>query len=340
MKAFVKTGRRAGEAGLQEGPELAPGPGEVLLRVAACGICGSDLHAVGADAGFEWVEPPVTLGHEFSGTVERVGDGVTRAGKGDRVVAIAIQGCGRCEVCRAGSTQLCPNREAVGLSRDGGMAEYALVSARHLVPVPDELDLTLAALAEPLAVAARAIHVRAGVERGQSVVVSGPGPIGAFCAMLARAAGADVLVTGLEGDAGWRLPAVERVGLRAANLSDAPLHEHLTNAFGERSPDLWIESSGSVRALSSALDGVRPGGTVVVVGIYGDEMTFSPTSAVRRELDVAFSYSCNHTDYETALAFLDTLDLRPLIREYALEDAAEAFAAVREGRVVKAVLVP
>jgi L-iditol 2-dehydrogenase len=340
MKAFVKTGRQAGEAGLKDGPAPAPGPGEILLRVAGCGVCGSDLHAVGADAGFEWIEPPVILGHEFSGTVEKVGDGVTRVGTGDRVVTIAVQGCGRCENCRTGSTQLCPNREAVGLSRDGGMAEYALVSARHVVPVPEELDLTRAALAEPLAVAARAVYVRAGVERGQRVVVSGPGPIGAFCAMLARDVGAEVLVTGLEGDARWRLPAVERVGLRTANLSDAPLQDHLPHAFGERSPDLWIESSGSVGALSSALEVVRPGGTVVVVGIYADEMTFSPTSAVRRELDVAFSYSCNRADYETALALLDNLDLGPLMREYALEDAPDAFAAVGEGRVVKAVLVP
>jgi L-iditol 2-dehydrogenase len=120
VKAFVKTGNQPGEASVEDVAFVRPGPGEVSLRVRSCGVCGSDVHAFRADAGFEWVQPPITLGHEFSGTVESVGPGVTRVSPGDRVVAIAIQGCGRCETCLAGTTQLCPYRVAVGLSRDGG----------------------------------------------------------------------------------------------------------------------------------------------------------------------------------------------------------------------------
>lgn len=142
MKAFVKTGGRPGEAGVEDVARPAPGPGEVLLRVASCGICGSDIHAFNSDAGFEWIQPPITLGHEFSGTVEEVGPDVARASPGDRVVAGAIQGCGECEVCESGSTQLCPRRVAVGLSQDGGMAGYAVVPEKHLVPVPEGLDLS------------------------------------------------------------------------------------------------------------------------------------------------------------------------------------------------------
>jgi L-iditol 2-dehydrogenase len=120
VKAFVKTGNQPGDAGVEDVPFVGPGAGEVSLRVASCGICGSDVHAFRSDAGFEWVQLPITLGHEFSGTVESVGPGVTRVSPGDWVVAVAIQGCGRCETCLAGSTQLCPDRVAVGLSRDGG----------------------------------------------------------------------------------------------------------------------------------------------------------------------------------------------------------------------------
>ena len=342
MKAFVKMGDGPGEAGVEEVAVARPVSGEVLLRVASCGVCGSDVHAFRSDPGFEWVRAPVTLGHEFSGTVEEVGPGVTRVSPGDRVVAIAIQGCGRCESCRAGSPQLCPRRVAVGLSRDGGMAEYAVMPEEHLVPVPEGLDLAVAALGEPLSVAVRAVNVRGDVESGQRVVVSGPGPIGVLCGMLARLRGAEVLLTGMGQDSESRLPAAERVGLRTANLSEKPLEEHLDFAFYAHAPDVWIESSGSVRALSSALESVRPGGTVVVVGLYAEEMTFYPTLAVRRELSLLFSYSCNYADYQTALGLLASgaIDPGPLLSKYPLEGAAEAFEAVGKGRTVKAMLLP
>jgi L-iditol 2-dehydrogenase len=342
VKAFVKTGYRSGEAGVQDVPVTTPGPGEVSLRVASCGICGSDLHAYRADAGFEWVRTPITLGHEFSGTVESVGPEVTRVGPGDRVVAVAIQGCGRCDACLAGSTQLCPDRVAVGLSRDGGMAEYAVMQEQHLVPVPEGLDLAVAALGEPLSVAVHAVDVRAEIKPGQKVVVSGPGPIGILCGMVARIRGAEVLLTGVGQDAEARLPAAEHVGPRTANLSEKPLEEHLQDSFGDQGPDVWIESSGSVRALSSALESVRPGGTLAVVGLYAEEMRFSPTDAVRREISVLFSYSCNYADYQTSLELLGSgaIDPGPLLSKYPLEDAPEAFEEVGRGRAVKAILVP
>lgn len=342
MKAFVKTGSRPGEAGIEDVSISEPGPGEVLLRVASCGICGSDVHAFRSDAGFEWVRSPVTLGHEFSGTVEAVGPGVTRVSVGDPVVAVAIQGCGLCVACRAGSTQLCQQRVAVGLSRDGGMAEYAVMPEQHLVPVPDGLELAVAALGEPLSVAVHAVNVRADIQPGQKVVVSGPGPIGILCGMLARFRGAEVLLTGVGQDSESRLPAAESVGLQTANLSEKPLKEHLRDSFGDHAPDVWIESSGSVRALGSALESVRPGGTVIVVGIYAEDMVFAPTLAVRRELSLLFSYSCNYADYQAALDLLGSgaIDPRPLLSKYPLADASRAFEAVGEGRAVKAILVP
>jgi L-iditol 2-dehydrogenase len=342
VKAFVKTGNQPGAASVEDVQAIRPDPGEVSLRVASCGVCGSDVHAFRSDAGFEWIQPPITLGHEFSGTVESVGSDVTRVSPGDRVVAVAVQGCGSCGACRAGSTQLCPQRVAVGLARDGGMAEYAVMPEQHLVPVPEELDLGVAALGEPLAVAVHAVNVRAQVQAGQRVVVSGPGPIGILCAMLAKLNGAEVLLTGVGQDSEARLPAAEHVGLKIANLSEKPLEEHLRDSFGDHTPDLWVESSGSVKALSSALESVRPGGTVTVVGLYADEMQFSPTSAVRRELSLLFSYSCNYADYQTSLDLLGRgdIDPGPLLSQFPLEEAPEAFEAVGQGRTVKAILVP
>ncbi|MBA2691253.1 MAG: zinc-binding dehydrogenase [Rubrobacter sp.] len=221
------------------------------------------------------------------------------------------------------------------------MAEYAVVSARHLVGVPEGLDLAVAALAEPLAVAAHAVNVRADIRPGDKVVVSGPGPIGVLCAMLAKLDGADVLLTGVGNDAEFRLPAAERAGLRTANLSDTPLEEHLRREFGG-APDVWVESSGSVRALDSAIKSVRPGGSVVVVGLYAEDMEFSPTLSVRREISILFSYSCNHADYETALRLLAVADINPapLLSKYPLENASEAFEKVGTGEAVKAMLEP
>jgi L-iditol 2-dehydrogenase len=342
MKAFVKTGYQPGDAGVRDVSVVRPGPSEVLLGVASCGVCGSDVHAFRSDPGFEWVTTPVTLGHEFSGIVEEVGPGVTRVSPGDRVVAVAVQGCGRCETCLSDATHLCPDRVAIGLSRDGGMAEYAVMSEQHLVPVPEGLDLAVAALGEPLSVAVHAVDVRAEIEPGQRVVVSGPGPIGVLCGMLVRHRQSEVLLTGVEQDSASRLPAAERVGLRTANLSEKPLEEHLRDSFGDYAPDVWIESSGSVRALGSALESVRPGGTVGVVGLYAEEMRFSPTDAVRREISLMFSYSCNYADYQTALDLLGTgaIDPDPLLSKYPLGSAPEAFEAVGQGRTVKAMLLP
>jgi len=222
------------------------------------------------------------------------------------------------------------------------MAEYAVMPEQHLVPLPEELDLGVAALGEPLAVAVHAVNVRAQVQAGQRVVVSGPGPIGILCAMLAKLNGAEVLLTGVGQDSEARLPAAEHVGLKIANLSEKPLEEHLRDSFGDHAPDLWVESSGSVKALSSALESVRPGGTITVVGLYADEMQFSPTSAVRRELSLLFSYSCNYADYQTSLDLLGRgdIDPGPLLSKYPLEDAPEAFEAVGQGRTVKAILLP
>jgi len=222
------------------------------------------------------------------------------------------------------------------------MAEYAVMPEQHLVPVPEGLDLAVAAVGEPLSVAVHAVDVRAEIESGQRVVVSGPGPIGVFCGMLARLRGAKVLLTGVGQDSESRLPAAERMGLRTADLSEKALEDHLRDSFGEYAPDVWIESSGSVRALDSALEFVRPGGTVAVVGLYAQEMCFSPTDAVRREISLLFSYSCNYADYQTALDLLGSglMDPEPLLSKYSLEEALDAFEAVSKGRTVKAVLVP
>ena len=151
-----------------------------------------------------------------------------------------------------------------------------------------------------------------------------------------------MLVAGTGTDAAVRLPAAERLGLRTANLEHGPLDEHLLKNFGERAPDSWVEASGAVEAFEGALGAVRRGGTITVVGMFSQRLSFFLTEAVRSELGLLFSYASNYPDYKIALDLLarGKVDSVPLVRPYRLEEAPEAFKAAGDGRVVKPLLVP
>ena len=331
MKAFRLTDFSPRSAELSDLPDPQPAPGSVLVEVAACGVCGSDLHAYRADRGYEWISTPVVLGHEFSGTVKALGEGVERLQVGDRVAAVAIQGCLSCSACLAGDTHLCAARRVIGLSYDGGMAERVTVNAAYLVKIPDGLELPLAALIEPLSVAVHAVLVRARVSPGDRVVVSGPGPIGLLSGFVAKLAGAQVTMLGTRADAQTRLPAAAALGLEATQ-----------DAGALAPPDLWVEASGATAAFDAAVRSVRRGGALSVVGMYAQATEFFPTVAVRAELTLSFSYASNHQDYETAARILEghASELKTLTTPFPLEHAAEAFDQALAGGVVKALLIP
>ena len=342
MDAFVKYAKGPGQAEVRSEPEPKAGPGEVLVSVAACGICGSDLHALNSDPGFEWVEPPRIMGHEFAGTVEALGDGVTGVAEGELVAAVSLQGCLRCGVCRSGATQLCARRQVIGLSYDGGIAERVVLPATHLVPVPAGLDPRDAALAEPLSVAVHAVLGRTSITPGDRVVVSGPGPIGLFCGQLAQHSGADVLMVGTDADRSRRLPLAAQLGMRTADAGDLEGPDDVRAALDGHAPDGWIEASGAGAALLSAFSSVRRAGTVTVVSLFAGPVTFLPTDAVRTELSVDFSYASSYNDYVRALDLLagGHVTSSGLVDVYPLADAGTAFAAATQGRAVKPLIVP
>src|SRR3990170_60494 len=177
---------------VRETPVPAPGPGEVLLRVRACGICGSDLHFY---RGQLPMSPTVSPGHEFAGEVVEAGDGVEGFAPGQRVVVEPLRACRRCSYCRTGNYQLCPKRVLVGTFVSGGLAEYVLVPDYTLYPLPDALDFELGALVEPLAVVVHGLHL-VGLAFGDRVLILGCGTIGVMTALAARALGAaEIAVT-------------------------------------------------------------------------------------------------------------------------------------------------
>jgi len=341
VKAFVKYGTRPLEANLKEVRDPEPTDHEVVLKVAGCGICGSDLHAFRATTGYEWVHPPVILGHEFAGTVVSTGSSVSQYQKGDRVTVVGIQSCRNCPACKAGDTNLCDSRKVIGLDMNGGMAEFVAVNEAYLIRVPDKIELVMAALVEPFSVAVHALS-KVVIHPGQNVVVTGPGPIGLFCAIVAKLRGAQVLMVGTEPDTRFRLPAAEHLGFSTVNIHRQPLDQALKSAFGKKAPDLWVEASGAPQAFKTSLEWVRRGGSIVIVGMYSKEFSWFPTVAVRAGYSLYFSYASAAGDYHFAMDLMvkESIDLSCLVHFYPLDEADEAFAEADKGQIIKPILVP
>jgi (R,R)-butanediol dehydrogenase / meso-butanediol dehydrogenase / diacetyl reductase len=266
MRAAVYHGIR--DVRITELSVPSPGSGEVLVRIGAGGICGSDateyglgphLIAVRDDGSVD----PVTLGHEFAGTVEAVGDGVEGFPVGALVVCGAGISCGVCVMCVQGRTNLCRNYSTVGLHRDGGLAGYAVVPASTLLDVSSSgLPLDTLALAQPLAVAVHAVR-RSGLRAGQDAVIIGAGGIGTFISFVAASTGARVLVVDLNDD---RLELAKRLGaFGVANARDGTLPD-IARSFGLE-PQVFFEVSGSTAGLESILETALPGAVIVPVGI-------------------------------------------------------------------------
>ncbi|MCB2190807.1 MAG: alcohol dehydrogenase catalytic domain-containing protein [Deltaproteobacteria bacterium] len=339
MKAFVKHGKEPGQAAIMDVPRPEPGPGEVLVKVAGAGICGSDLHAFNSDPGYEFVTPPVILGHELAGVVVETGPGVDPEMVGRHVTAMAIQGCLKCSTCLAGDSNLCLDRQVIGLHFDGAMAAFSVVKAEQILPLPDKLDLRLATLVEPVSVALHALR-RTVIRPGDKVVVSGPGPIGLFCAGLAKLHGAKVLLLGMNSDATVRLPAAQRLGVETAIVEGESPEELVRSTFGGVA-DLFIEASGAVPALKSGFSLVRRGGTILIVALYNREMTWFPSPAVRDELSLLLSYASTMRDYQQAISLMadQAMDFSALAQQFPLENAEDAFQEALAGQLLKPVLV-
>ncbi|MBZ9937798.1 alcohol dehydrogenase catalytic domain-containing protein [Mesorhizobium sp. BR1-1-16] len=257
-----------------------PAPDEVVIRVAACGICGSDLHITedpmpfGVGAGF-------VLGHEFAGTIVALGAEVTDFAIGDRVAVVPMRGCGHCEACRRGDPGRCAEMSLIG----GGYAEFVAVAARQCHILPDDVALEDGALAEPLSVALHCI-VRSGMKPGDRVAILGAGPIGLLVAFWARRMGASrIVVADIHAHQRERALALGATGFA---LSGSNLTENLAELC-EGAPDIVFECVGKRGLLAAAVDAVRLQGTVVGVGlcIGGDE--WDPFVALSKEVSLLFS---------------------------------------------------
>jgi alcohol dehydrogenase/L-iditol 2-dehydrogenase len=290
---------------LREVPVPEVGEGDVLLRVGAVSVCGSDVHQ--AHNTHSWpVNVPVVLGHEFGGTVAGVGRSVRGFREGDRVVCeTAAEICGDCISCRTGRYNLCPSRKGFGYGLDGAMAHWVRVPARCLHRIPDSLPFDIACLAEPHAVAYHAMCVNSTIRPGDAVVVLGPGPIGLLCVRMAALSGADPLIVGgLAADA-TRLAAARRLGAtRTVNLESETLEDTLREC-GVAGADLVCDATGASRALDAALQVARPGGQITKVGWSPEIVPIDMNPLVQRNLRIQGTFSHNYPVWERVIHLLD-----------------------------------
>lgn len=254
-----------GEFETREMPEHALSGKEVLIKVAACGVCGTDVHIFHGDKGSAEVTPPVVLGHELSGTVVSVGDNVTSLTVGDHVTVDPNSYCGQCHYCRIGKKQLCTSLYAVGVNRDGGFAEYCYVPEAQCYRLNDDIPLEFGAMAEPLACCIHGID-NAEIRTGDTVLVVGGGAIGLMMVQLAKLSGASKVI--LSEPVEMR----RRIGLQVgADAVLDPMHENLKERLreltGESGADVVIECVGNTAATAQAFEAAKRGTTLLLFSV-------------------------------------------------------------------------
>ncbi|NNC89354.1 MAG: galactitol-1-phosphate 5-dehydrogenase [Akkermansiaceae bacterium] len=315
-------------------PVPDPGAGELLVKVKACGICGSDIHGMDGSSGRRI--PPIVMGHEASGIVHKTGADVADWSPGDRLTFDSTIYCGECGYCRRGRVNLCENREVLGVScgefrRQGAFAEYVVVPARICHRLPGDLPFEEAAFAEPVGVALHAVH-RLRLGPGESALVVGAGLIGLLVVQALRRAGCErIIAVDLADD---RLALARKLGatdvINSVSGDAAAAVRDLTDGDGAH---VALEVVGTTPTVQLAMDAVRKGGRVCLVGNITPTVEFPLQVAVARELDILGSCAING-EYPDALAAIAdrTIDVRPLISATApLDDGAEWFARLHAG---------
>jgi len=338
MKAIVQTGPREVETQDREKPTLESD--EVLVKVHTAGLCGSDAHAYKYDGGYEWIPIPRIMGHEYSGEVVEVGDSVEGFTAGDKVIEEPIHDCGHCFQCKNGQPNVCQNFSITGMHRDGAYAEYVTVAPEHLHAVPEDVPLRQAAVTEPISIATRAVLEQSVTTPGDNVLVEGPGPIGVLVAAVADSLGANVLVSGLDQDAMYRLPLLTDLGIETVNGQSEDLEAQAETHTDGIGFDVVFDSTGHHTGIGTAVDHVRKGGQVVMVGIPNDTSEVAFTSTVRGEIDVNTSYGSTWTNFEQALRLLERGEIAVdeiLDTSYNMDDPTAAFEAFLASETCKPV---
>jgi L-iditol 2-dehydrogenase len=324
-------------------PEIAPD--ELLVKVAACGICGSDVHGYDGSSGRRI--PPLVMGHEAAGLVAATGADVTRFKSGDRVTFDSTVYCGACEFCVSGAVNLCDNRQVVGVScaefrRAGAFAEYVAVPERIVYPLPDTLSYTEAAMLEAVSVAIHAVAVTE-LTGGETALVVGAGMIGLLTLQAAKSAGCRTVYVADVDET--RLKLAANLGADATILaSGSSMVDEVLRLTGGRGVDVVLEAVGRNETIAASIDAVRKGGTVTLIGNITPQVNLPLQKVVSRQIRLQGSCASSG-EYPQAIELVSSgrIKVAPLITAVAsLEDGAGWFARLhsREPNLMKIVLDP
>jgi len=330
VRAAVLLGPRS--LAVQTRPSLVPGPGEVVVRVRAAGLCGTDYRIWTGDRPVGY---PLVMGHEFIGEVVAAGEGVDGVAPGQRVAVEPNYSCGGCALCREGNRNLCLGRTAVGIDVDGGFAEEARVPARCCWPAPAAPDDQLL-LTEPLAVVVRAVR-RGAPARGETAAVVGVGTLGLLAVQVLKARGVRVLGVGRSRR---RLDLARALGADLVAAAGGEAGEAARSLSGREGVALAIETAGTAEAVAHAVDLVRPGGCVVLTGLPHEPTPLGFFRVVRRELRLLGSM-IYQDEFPEAMELLATGAVRaePLLtHRFPLDRIPDAFQAHRAPDAVKVAL--
>ena len=339
MLAVVKD--RKGEGfSLKEVPVPEVGPEDILIKVKAVGICGSDMPIF---SGVREVPMNLIPGHEFSGVVEKIGGDVLGFKVGDRVTPGLVINCGHCIYCRQGHESLCENILETGIHVDGAFAEYVKVPAKTAHLLPESMTFEQAASIDPIASAYRPVK-KANIGSEDTVLIFGPGPIGIYTAQCAKAEGAKrIIVAGVNGDE-ERLKLAEELGADCVvNLSGADLVKSVMEINEGHLPDIVFEASGHPSAVQMCLDSVKANGKIVFIGIQHQSINLELAKIVRQEVKVEGSICYTWKDYKECIDLVSTGRVntdRMVTHEFALSDIEKGIQVMKNREAVKVILHP
>lgn len=316
---------------------------EILIKVGACGICGSDVHAY--EGHHFMVTYPRVMGHEFAGVVYEIGSAVKDLKPGDKVCAETNKPCGECYLCKNGMARLCKNKIVNGFNENGGLAEYAKIPAVNAILLPDNVSIDDAALAQPMGVGYHALHDRTTIKEGDFVVIIGAGAVGLGAMIVAKNLGARVLVTDL---VDFRLEAAMKMGVDyVVNTSKENITEKVMQLTNNVGADCVVEcvGGGQKNTLAQAVEVSKCHGVILILGTFSNQEIAINVNGIRaKEIDLRGS----HGQYGTYRHCIDIVssgnaNLRPMFtHEFKLDDIEKAFTLLlnRDNTVLKILIKP
>ncbi len=324
---------------LEEWPDPELNAGEILVKVAACGLCHTDLHYI--DHGVPTVKPPpLILGHEAAGIVDQIGPGVQNFQGGERVLLPTILSCGHCAACLSGRENICQHNKMIGNDIDGAFAQYVKVPALDVFLLPEEIPLVEGSIvADALTTPYHAVKNRAEVRPGDTVVVIGCGGVGLNVVQFAHLAGGIVIAVDIAGE---KLEWARKLGADyTINGKEGDMARRIRKLTGGGA-DIAIEAIGNPTTIQEAFVSIHPGGRLVVIGYTDHDIRINAGRIMYREMEIRGSLGCRHVDYPHVIELVRSgrVQLLPLVTgRFPLADINEGLDTLRQGQGIRSVVV-